>query len=247
MKKSSVVAIALLALVSASWADARAMDLLKKADSVILPANAQFKWSMTVKKAGEDDRIDRFVCWKKGDIKYLFFHVWPESNYGQAMIRVDNTIWHYLPLADEVLKESYKVAFLDSDLSFADIMYNELALYYDATVIDEVKGGPMTLGLKAKTGAAGYARIVVTVDPSNYSTLKREYFSKTGQLLKVIVFSELKFSGPRLSAMRLLVTQPMLKGQSTIAEFTDIKEQSDVKEQYFALNYVKAFKPNASY
>jgi len=247
MKKAGMIFVALLAISACAWSDARAMDILKKADAVILPANAEFTWSMTVRKAGEDDRLDRFVCWKKGDLKYLFFHVWPQTNYGQAMIRVDSTIWHYLPLADEVLKESYKAAFLDSDLSFADVMYNELAIYYDATIIDDSKGDTLTLELKAKPGAAGYARIVVTVDRNNLATLKREYYSKNGQLLKVIVFSDLKFSGSRLSAMKLLITQPMLKGQSTIAEFSDIQEKVDVKEQFFSLNYVKAFKPKASY
>jgi outer membrane lipoprotein-sorting protein len=247
MKKAGMIFVALLAISACAWSDARAMDILKKADAVILPANAEFTWSMTVRKAGEDDRLDRFVCWKKGDLKYLFFHVWPQTNYGQAMIRVDSTIWHYLPLADEVLKESYKAAFLDSDLSFADVMYNELAIYYDATIIGDSDGDTLTLELKAKPGAAGYARIVVTVDKNNLATLKREYYSKNGRLLKVIVFSDLKFSGSRLSAMKLLITQPMLKGQSTIAEFSDIQEKGAVKEQLFSLNYVKAFKPKASY
>ena len=246
MIKTRLAIIALLAIAASAWADARAMDILKKADVVMLPANAEFKWSMTVKKSGEDDRIDRFLCWKKGDLKYLFFHVWPEPNYGQAMIRVDSTIWHYLPLADEVIKESYRSAFLDSDLSFADVMYNELSVYYDASFVDESSEETLTLELKAKPGATGYARIVVTIDRNTLATLKREYYSKTGQLLKVIAFSDLQYSGQRLSAMKLLVTQPMLKGQSTIAEFSDIRDKSDVKEQYFSLNYVKAFKPKAS-
>ena len=41
----------------------------------------------------------------------------------------------YLPLADDTVKTSYKSAFLNSGLSYADVMYNELARYYDATIL----------------------------------------------------------------------------------------------------------------
>jgi outer membrane lipoprotein-sorting protein len=184
MNKRGIVLTALLAISSLAWAEYSALEILKKADAVLLPSNAEFNWSMTVRKSGEDDRLERFVCWKKGDLKYLFYRVWPESNYGQAMIRIDNTIWYYLPLADEVLKESYKSAFLDSDLSFADVMYNELALYYDASVIEDVVDGVLTLELRAKPGASGYARIVVRIDGRTYATLKREYYSKLAPCLR---------------------------------------------------------------
>lgn len=215
-------------------------QILSKADETLFPQNAEFKWTMTVSNKGERDRTSKFLCWKRGDEKYLFYTISPRSTYGQSSLRIEDTIWMYMPLADETVRTSYRSAFLNSDLSYADIMYNELSRYYDSTILhyDDEK---IVLELTAKPDADGYDRIVTEIDKNTYATIKRDYYSKSGQLLKTIVFSDFKFQDSRLKEMTLEVTQPLLPNQKTIAEFFDISIKDNISNRNFTMSYIKNF------
>jgi hypothetical protein len=244
---------AMLLVSSTGFTQSNPSEILKISDSTIFPTNAMFDWELNIKRNGEEDQNSEFLCWKKGDLRYFFFTVAPESNYGQSMLRIDSTIWSYLPLADDTIKTSYKSAFLGSDLSYADIMYNELSLYYDAKLLDEdskimINGqteDAYKLELSAKPGADGYAKIITYIHKKNYATLKRDYYSKSGQLLKEISFSNLVFSGKQIKEMLLTVNQATNRGQTTFAKFYNIKEMKDIAEKYFSLNSIKTFQPSA--
>lgn len=222
------------------FSEVSGIDILEKADKTLFPTNAEFKWTMTVYNSNDRDRTSKFLCWKKGDEKYLFYTISPKSTYGQSSLRIDDTIWMYMPLADETVRTSYRSAFLNSDLSYADIMYNELSQYYDSSILEESEG-TVILELRAKPGADGYYRIVTEIDLENYSTLNRKYYSKSGQLLKTIIFSDFEFQGSQLKKMKLEVSQPLLPEQKTVAEFFDIKVKNKISNKNFTLNYIKNF------
>jgi hypothetical protein len=228
-----------------------ATEVLKKADAVLIPKNASFRWTLKDERKDEPVQENRFLGYKKGDLKYLFYDYYPDSSYGQAHLRIDAAIWMYLPLADDTIKTSYKSAFLNSGLSYADVMYNELARYYDATVLDadaEASGldgeyGCYKLQLKAKKGADGYAMIVCYIDKKSYLTVKREYYSLSGQKLKEIAYGGYEFSSKEVSAFSLEIDNILDPGLKTSARFWNIESADQMPEKYFSLNFVKTWQP----
>jgi hypothetical protein len=228
-----------------------ALEILKKADAALVPKNAIFRWSLKVEREGEPTKEDRFLAYKKGDLKYLFYAYYPDSAYGQAHLRIDAAIWMYLPLADDTVKTSYKSAFLNSGLSYADVMYNELARYYDASVLDEdAKASGLEgerecwkLELKAKKGADGYARIIAFVDKENSLTLRRDYYTLSGQKLKSIAFGGFEFARGLLRAFKLEISNDLDPGQRTSAAFWDMESAPDMPEKYFSLNFARTWQP----
>jgi len=56
---------------------AGAAKILERTDLVLIPANASFRWSLKVERAGEPTKEDRFLGFKKGDLKYLFYTYYP--------------------------------------------------------------------------------------------------------------------------------------------------------------------------
>lgn len=228
-----------------------APEILKRADLALVPKNAEFRWSLKVEREGEPAKEDRFLGFKKGDLKYLFYTYYPDSSYGQCHLRIDAAIWMYLPLADDTVKTSYKSAFLNSGLSYADVMYNELARYYDATVLRRgvtVKGldgesDCYELELKAKKGADGYARIVSYIEEGRFLTIRREYFTLQGQRLKSIDFGGFGLKGPTVSAFRLEISNDLDPGQRTSARFWDLESKGEMPEKYFSLNFARTWQP----
>jgi outer membrane lipoprotein-sorting protein len=245
----AAAALATLALAAASTQDAT--DILAKADLALVPNNAEFKWSLLVQRKGDPDKENKFIAFKKGDLRYLFYTYSPQSSFGQSHMRIDSTIWIYLPLADDTIKTSYKSAFLNSGLSYADVMYNELSRYYDAKLLassERVKGidaeyDCCKLELTAKKGADGYARILAWIDAKSFLTVKREYYTLSGQKLKEIAYGGFAFAGKSVTGFTLTIDNTFDPDQRTTAKFWDIKPKQDLMEKYFSLNYIKSWQP----
>jgi hypothetical protein len=241
----------LAAAESKSGGSGEASALLVKADSVLIPKNAEFRWSLKDEREGEPIQENRFLGFKKGDLKYLFFDYYPDSSFGQCHLRIDAAIWQYLPLADDTIKTSYKSAFLNSGLSYADVMYNELARYYEAKLLDaDAKASGLDgeypcykLELTAKKGADGYAKIVTYIDEERFLTVRREYYSLSGQKLKEIAYGGYEFSGSAVTAFQLEVKNELDKRQKTSARFWNMKSLSQMPEKYFSLNFARTWQP----
>jgi hypothetical protein len=228
-----------------------ALEILKKADGVLIPKNASFRWSLKVEREGEPTKEDRFLGFKKGDLKYLFYTYYPDSAYGQCHLRIDAAIWMYFPLADDTVKTSYKSAFLNSGLSYADVMYNELARYYDASLLETgAKASGLDgeydcykLELKAKKGADGYAKIVSYVDMKRFLTVRRDYFSLSGERLKEIAYGGYEFKGSVVTAFKLEIGNDLDPGQKTSAGFWSLESSPQMPEKYFSLNFARTWQP----
>jgi len=237
--------------VTASVADATASAILSKADLALIPRNCSFRWSLKVEREGEPTQDNRFLGFKKGDLKYLFYDYYPDSSYGQCHLRIDNAIWMYMPLADDTVKMSYKSAFLNSGLSYADVMYNELARYYDARILQEsvqAKGLDgasecYELELKAKKGADGYARILCYIDKRSFLTLGREYYTLSGQRLKEISYGGYQFKDKGVSSFRLEIANDLDPAQKTSASFWGFEITDSLPEKYFSLNFIRTWQP----
>jgi outer membrane lipoprotein-sorting protein len=228
-----------------------AADVLAKADLALIPRDASFRWELKVEREGEPLQDNRFLGFKKGDLKYLFYDYYPDSAYGQCHLRIDNAIWMYLPLADDTVKTSYKSAFLNSGLSYADVMYNELARYYEASIVKEEttatgldgEKGCYELELKAKKGADGYARILCFIERGSYLTIRREYFTLSGQRLKEISYGSFEVGDKGMRAFRLEIANDLDPAQKTSARFWGFEIVDKLPEKYFSLNFIRTWQP----
>lgn len=261
----STIALTALALAALSLPaqdrDAKGLDaasILKKADAVLIPANASFNWSLTVERKGEAPKVNRYLAYKKGDLKYLFYTYYPDASLGVCHLRIDSTIWMYFPLADSSYKESYKAASLNSGLSYADVMYNELSRYYDGRIVslaakarglDAAGTGPgpevdcIQLELTARKGADGYARIESYLDPQTYLPVKRDYYTLSGDKLKEIAYGGVKSSGSLVTDFAIEIRTAMDSSEVTRARFWNMSAAKAIGEQYFSLNFIKTWQP----
>lgn len=266
-RSAPLLAAALIALMAAALPaqapdrDAKGLDakaVLKKADAVLIPANARFNWSLRVERAGEPAKENRYLAYKKGDLRYLFYTYYPNASLGVCHMRIDSTIWMYFPLADSSYKQSYKAAILNSGLSYADVMYNELSRYYDVRILslsskarglDASGAGPgeeidcLELELTARKGADGYARIIAYLDPDTYWPVKREYFTLSGDKLKEIAYGGMKAEGGVVRTFSMEIKTAMDANETTKARFWNVVSEKSLGEQYFSLNFLKTWQP----
>lgn len=236
-------------------------QILKKADFTLVPKIASYDLKMIDKIENEEDKINIFKCFKKTDLKYLFFAIYPETIYGQASLRIENTIWTYYPLTDQMIKTSYKSAFLGTGLSYVDVMYNELVNYYNVKILDSnyiyqeknwnsylnnKKEKPVCfkLLLTAKKGAEGYPKAILYIDKENFLTIKREYYSLSDEKMKEIYFYDFKFGkNNNITDFSIEVIDYLGTVYLTLAYFNNIKILNSLPDSYFSLNFIKTYKP----
>jgi len=236
------------------------IDILSRADFTLVPKIASYFLKL-VEKSDDIENTTIFKCFKKTDLKYLFFTLKPSFIYGQAHLRIENSIWTYYPLADQMLQQSYKSAFLGTGLSYCDVMYNELIRYYDVKILDDnyiymeknyknfLKNNnepvlSYKLLLTAKKGAQGYPKAIIFIDKKNFVTLKREYYSLSDQKIKEIYFYNFLFNKNHIESFYMEVIDYIGKGYLTYAYFDNIKILDSLSDKYFSLNFIKTYTPD---
>lgn len=150
-----------------------------------------------------------------------------------------------------MIQTSYKSAFLDSGLSYADIMYNELTRYYSVSIIDSQSIAQgldkeylcYKIEMIAKKGADSYAKIISYIDKLHYLTIKREYYSLSGKELKEINYGEYVIKGENVSSFKLEVDNILNPNQKTSAYLWNLKKLAEIPEKYFSLNFLRTWQP----
>lgn len=244
-----------------SLSEMDAKDILRRADFVLVPKIASYYLKVVDKRENEEDKINIFKCFKKTDLKYMFFAIFPKTVYGQAILRIDNVIWTYYPLSDQMIKENYKSAFLGTGLSYIDVMYNELVNYYDVKLLDSsyqyneknwnsylesAKEKPMCykLLLTGKKGVEGYSKAIVYIDKINFLTIKREYYTLSSELIKEIYFNNFIFDKTNhIIKFSMEVIDYIGSKIITFAYFDKIKILNSLSDKYFSLSFIKTYNP----
>lgn len=256
----SLLILLFLLIFSFNSSNDEAFNILKKADQVLIPQIAKFKFKLIVKKENEEPKETIYDCFKKYDDRYLFFVISPKTIYGQATLRIKETIWTYYPLADQMTKIDYKTGVLDSGLDYVDVMYSELTNYYDARIVDNnyiykennwnkygenIKEYPVCfkLELKVKKGRPGYPTAIVYIEKNTYLTLKREYYSLSNEKVKEIYYYSYIFKNKDIKNFTMEVYDLFNIKILTIAQYYNIEVLKNIPDQYFTQNFIKTYLP----
>lgn len=228
-------------------------EILTMADAKLAPDEISFRWSLDVLYEDGYNSVTEYTALKKGDDKYVFFTYSPSSQYGTCNLRIESSIWNYFPSADYTTRSSYKAAFLNSGLSYFDVMYSELSALYNSEIENNsvsVQGEDGTmydcvqLKLTPKEGAEdAYGSIMTYVEKDSYLTIRREYFALSGLQLKTIDFTDYVLEGENVVAFNMEIIDLMGSTTSTTARFWDMKIETDIPERHFSVNFIKTWIP----
>lgn len=228
-------------------------EWLTRADAKLAPPEISFKWSLDVLYEDGYNSVTEYSALKKGDDKYVFFAYSPSSQYGTCNLRIESSIWNYFPSADYTTRSSYKAAFLNSGLSYFDVMYSELSALYNSEIENnsvsvQSKDGSVydciQLKLTPKAGADdAYGSIMTYIEKDSYLTIKREYFSLSGLQLKTIDFLDYVLEGENVVAFNMDIIDLMGGTTKTTARFWDMQIESNIPDRYFSVNFIKTWIP----
>jgi len=238
LRRSALVAFALVAPASGRAAEPDAATILRRADRAVLGESAAYTLRMTVLRPNKPERIVEMKGWKKGEDQGLVRYTAPAKERGTAYLRSGENTWLFLPSAEKVVRVGAKQNFGGGDFSNADIFRLSLIKDYDPTLAGQetVEGQDCyRLELKARDRQVAYDRVVYWVRrDGTFYPVRADYYTLSGKNLKSLLVSQPKPLGGRTRPTLMTMESRVDEGAHTRLEFLTIQDDPRLDERLFS-------------
>jgi outer membrane lipoprotein-sorting protein len=206
------------------------------ADSAVFPVKARMDMRMVNFSNGRDTDTFEFTCFLNGQDKYLLIFQKPAPVKGDLQLRVGGIIYQYSKRVNKTSKTSAESMFLNSLFTQEDIMNSTLSSLYAVTGGEETSldGKPCHLiTLAPRKGSTTYKSIRAYVDASSGLLMKREYYSHTDELIKVLIVDSMESSNGVATRVACTVNSALQAGAGTRVVFDAIDAGYAMSELLF--------------
>jgi len=160
----------------------------------------------------------------------------PSNLYGALVLMAEGRCWMLLPRASKPWELS-AAQMLAGDIATGDLARSNLLRGYTATVAgeDDAAGEPCwRLELVADSDGAHYGRILYWVGKKSFLPKKLEHYGRTGNLAKVVEYSDYRKGALGLRPMRLQIESLDEWKESSTLTFTNLRKLDALPETFRA-------------
>ena len=219
-----------------------AATLLQNMDNLMsAPKDKQATVKITLTSSSGKVKVREAMMKQKGKDKKLYRYTKPESQAGIATLSLpDNIMWLYLPAIGRPTKISLlskSQAFTGTDFSYEDMESRPYGERYSPSLLDSDMPDNYLLELTPISKKSKYAKIILTLDKTNFYPLKMEFYNSRGDKFKEATYTYAK-QGKYWYAKELLMTD-LKKEHSTAIEMSDMKFDQGLPDDEFTVEYLK--------
>lgn len=206
-------------------------EIIKKMETKLFP-NCKALLSITfTNEKGEIERFSATTYALNRNQRIIVRFTAPSSMVGSDLLMIERTVWMYNSKTDRILQIPSNLSFGGTGFSYGDIMRLNFSDNFLAKVLSTEPQGGMILELSAKERDAPYFKIVMELD-GEYNPIKGICYARSGDIVKEMVFSNIKDVGTGSKPLTITVTSPLEPGRISI--LTIVKETpKDYPEQIF--------------
>jgi len=233
--KFSILAIFLIFISTIFARDAA--EILKIVDENLLPSSYEAYRKIINEEPDGSKKEFIFYTVKKGRDKIAMLYLSPASEKGRSTLRLGDNMWLYIPKVGKSIRITSMQSVTGGIFNNSDIMRLEYAEEYEPT-ISEQNDTEYVLDLKAKTNTVAYDNLKMWATKSDFMVTKIECYSKSGMLIKVLEFKEIKDFGNGVKRPSVIETHsPLQKGYRSLMIYADIKLR-EFPDEVFTQNYM---------
>jgi outer membrane lipoprotein-sorting protein len=250
MNHFHVVLIALLMAAGLTDQEPDATNIVRKADQHLRGESSRAVFSMSIVRP-DWSRETELEFWSKGNDHALILVTSPARDRGTTFLLRDNEVWNYRPDIDRVIKlppSMMSQSWMGSDFTNDDLV-KESSIVDDYqheivsdTTIDDLKAWEIKLTPKPDA-AVVWGEIRLWVGKDHFLQLRAEYYDEDGELVNVMVMSEIEELGGRLLPTRLVMSPVDKEGHQTIMKYEDIAFNIDIDDSFFSQQNMKRIRP----
>ena len=221
-----------------------AEKILQNMDAVRNPqSDYRVTARMVSKKPGKKDKTAAYEILMKGQDKTIIKTMEPEMDRGTSLLMLRYDLWVFLQNISKPLRISLQQR-LFGEAANGDIARANFSGDYDPVLTQEVTIKEKVfyiLDLTAKNEKVTYHRVRIWVMKETFYPLKGEFYAVSGKLLKICYFTNYKNVMDKMRPTRLVLDNPLVKGQRTIIDYADMR-LDDFQDKIFTKNYMKKLK-----
>ena len=207
-------------------------EILHKAGQALFPEDFTANVELTSTRADGTAQVYKMMLYKKGKDKTRADFTYPALEEGRKMLRVGDQIWMYVADLKRPVKMSPKQSLMNSDFNNGDLMRLDFETDYVASILSD-DGTTVVLELKARDKSIAYDRILYSVDKKTNRSLKQEFYTASGKLMKTLEFQEWKtyagFERPSVFVM----TNALASNQKSIIKYVAFEAGKTLPEAQF--------------
>jgi outer membrane lipoprotein-sorting protein len=217
-----------------------AYEIMKRADELTRGNTAQGTYTMTVVRP-DWDRTMVFEYWSEGTEKAFIRVREPAKERDVSFLKVGREMWQYVPRINRVIKIPPSMmlqSWMGSDFTNDDLVKESSVVDdYEHTLLgrEEMRGFDsykIELVPKPETAVA-WDRLIEWIRVSDYVPLRAEYFNERGELVRTMIFDDIKPMGDRVIPARYELIEEKKEGRRTILQLDDVVFDQPVSGSVF--------------
>jgi outer membrane lipoprotein-sorting protein len=212
--------IVLFLAAAAVWADPDPVALVRAMEKKMDP-NAKTEMVLVhVTAQGEREEYRMTSYTKANNQKIIVRFTAPARMVGSDLIMLDRNVWAYDAASGREVKIPTNQSFGGTGFSYGDVLRLNFSDNY-VPVLKSQDAGTVTLELTAKERDAPYYRITLVLD-RDANPLKGTCFTRTGDLVKTIEYSDPRDLGAGAKPSTITVRSPL--EEKEVSSLTVVKE-----------------------
>ncbi|MFM7204719.1 MAG: outer membrane lipoprotein-sorting protein [Myxococcota bacterium] len=213
-------------------------ELLKKAGDMLFPDQFTAKLSIEAVKPGAPNTVSTMMLYKRGKDSVRAEYLTPAAQAGQRMLRNQGQLYMFMPDTKRPVKLNAKQSLNGGSFNNGDIMNLNFEQDYNASILKD-DGNQIVLEMKAKNTSVTYDRVLWTLEKKSLRSVKQEFYTLSGKLIKSLEFQEFKKYGALERPSVFLMKSELASGvysKMTYLEFTPGKTLAESEFRLDALN-----------
>lgn len=220
-----------------AFADAKVDKILDRMDKLYRSSQSTASLIMKI-KTPHWEREMKLKSWTKGLEKTFIVIDYPRKDKGVATLKKGNEMWNYFPKINKVIKVPPSMmmgSWMGSDFTNDDLVKeNTKKNDYASKIIKETQTEYHIELIPNPKTVTVWGKIILKVEKKRLLPIVEEYYDEKGELVRNMVFSNIKKMGNKELPLTMTLNPFKKKGNQTVVEYTEIDFNTKIKDSFFS-------------
>lgn len=206
-----------------------ATEIITKADQLTRGKTQHGTESMAVVRP-DWQREMVFEFWSEGTEKAFIEILDPARHRGTSFLKIGREMWQFVPRINRVIKippSMMMQSWMGSDFTNDDLVKESSIVHdYEHKLLrtDTLRGdSTWVLDLIAKPDApVTWSHVIEWIRVGDYVPMRAEYYNEREELIRTLVFEDIKEIGGRVIPTRMILSEEKKPGHKTVLEIRDV-------------------------
>lgn len=221
-------------------------EIIKKSEENLRGKSSKGSLTMTIQRPSWSREIS-MEMWSRGNDYSMILITDPARDKGTVFLKKDKEIYNWIPNIERIVKmppSMMSQSWMGSDFTNNDLV-QESTLEDDYTHKlagdSTLQGMPVwkVILIPKPNAAVVWGKIVIYISKENYLQLRSEFYDEDGDLVNVMIGSDIKDLGGRKLPSKLTMTPVNEEGHHTIMVYHELKFDVDIPDGFFTTQNMK--------